>query len=87
MAWQDLSYLSGKGNCGCKMTTYDKTSDDSADAAIRLADHTFDNQVNNTVYCYQYEIPDLVPVRASQPYCLRLTDPDLDCRTGGQSSA
>lgn len=66
MAWQDLSHLSGKGDCGCKLTTHGKTSDDTAVAAIIKADHTFANQVNNTVYCYNYEIPDVVPVRASQ---------------------
>lgn len=64
---QALSSLSGKGDCGCKLTTSGKTSDSAVDAAIRAYDPTFATTSNNAVYCYEYEIPDIVPVRVWTP--------------------
>ena len=60
---QALSSLSGKGDCGCKMTTMGKTSDSAVDAAIRAYYPSFATTSNNAVYCYSFEIPDVIPVR------------------------
>jgi hypothetical protein len=47
------------------MTTSGKTSDSAVDTKIRAYDPTFATTTNNTVYCYDYEIPDVVPVSES----------------------
>jgi len=58
---QALSSFTGKGGCGCKLTTLGKTSNSDVDAAIRAMDPGFASRDNNIVFCYPYEIPDAVP--------------------------